>query len=80
MNPRVAVADSLPQLVALLSQSRLSLRNWLCFTAVHQTIGNNSRSVTDEGTDSIHGLLQDQGVSVVNPDQELEAQVYWRYS
>jgi hypothetical protein len=30
MTPRVAMADSLAQLMALLSQSRLSLRNWSC--------------------------------------------------
>ena len=30
--------------------------------------------------DSILSLLQDQGVSVVIPDQELEVQIYWLLS
>merc|ERR1719318_879915 len=52
----------------------------VCCSTVHQTIGNNRGCVTDGHTDSILGLLQDQGVCVVIPDQELEVQVYWLFS
>ena len=44
---------------------------------VHQSIGNNSRCVADRDSDSILGLLENERVRLVVPDEELQVQVDW---
>ena len=48
--------------------------------AVHQTIGDYCGCMTNGDPDSILGMLQDEGIRVVVPDQELEIQIYWLFS
>ena len=42
---------------------------------VHQSIGNNSRCVADRDSDSILGLLENERVRLVVPDEELQVEV-----